>query len=77
MRAIPWARLGLARTRHLQNMDEAAEDVLRGVMEQAPEMVAAYDLLSDVCLAKKDAPAAQEALEQGVAISARTIRRQQ
>ena len=32
-------------------------------LERAPEMVAAYDLLSDVCLAKKDAPAAQAALE--------------
>jgi len=77
MRAVPWARLGLARTLHHQNKDEAAEEVLRDVMEQAPEMVAAYDLLSDVCLAKKDAPAAQQALERGVAISARTVRRQQ
>ena len=77
MRAIPWARLGLARSLHLQNKDEAAEDELRDVLEQAPEMVAAYDLLSDVCLAKKDAPAAQVALEKGVAISARTVRRQQ
>ncbi|PKO73425.1 MAG: hypothetical protein CVU23_02735 [Betaproteobacteria bacterium HGW-Betaproteobacteria-17] len=77
MRAIPWARLGLARALHLQAKDDAAEAVLRGVMEQAPEMVAAYDLLSDVCLARQDAKAAQEALEQGVAISARTVRRQQ
>lgn len=77
MRAIPWARLGLARALHLQKKDEAAEKELREVLEQAPEMVAAYDLLSDVCLAKKDAPAAQEALQQGVAISARTVRRQQ
>jgi len=77
MRAIPWARLGLARALHLQSKDETAEAVLRDVMEQAPGMVAAYDLLSDVCLAKKDAHAAQGALEQGVAISARTVRRQQ
>ncbi|MDO9636466.1 MAG: tetratricopeptide repeat protein, partial [Thiobacillus sp.] len=77
MRAVPWARLGLARSLHQQKKDEAAEEVLRDVMEQAPEMVAAYDLLSDVCLAKKDAPAAQQALERGVAISARTVRRQQ
>jgi tetratricopeptide (TPR) repeat protein len=77
MRAVPWARLGLARALHRQNKDEAAEEILRDVMEQAPEMVAAYDLLSDVCLAKKDAPAAQQALEKGVAVSARTVRRQQ
>lgn len=77
MRAIPWARLGLARSLHLQKKDEAAEEELRDVLEKAPELVAAYDLLSDVCLAKKDAPAAQVALEMGVAISARTVRRQQ
>ncbi len=77
MRAIPWARLGLARTFHLQEKEDAAEEELRDVLEKAPEMVAAYDLLSDVCMAKKDAPAAQVALERGVAISGKTVRRQQ
>jgi CheY-like chemotaxis protein len=77
MRAIPWARLGLARSLHLQKKDEAAEAELRDVLEKAPEMVAAYDLLSDVCLSKNDAPAAQAALEMGVAISGKTVRRQQ
>jgi len=77
MRAIPWARLGLARALHLQNKDDAAEIELRDVLEQAPEMVGAYDLLSDVCLTKKDAVAAQEALERGVSVSARTVRRLQ
>lgn len=77
MRAIPWARLGLARTLHMQKKDEAAEEELRDVLEQAPEMVAAYDLLSDVCLSRKDAAAAQAALLQGVAISGKTVRRQQ
>lgn len=77
MRAIPWARLGLARALHLQKKNEEAEEELRDVLERAPEMVAAYDLLSDVCLEKKDVAAAQEALEKGVAISAKTVRRQQ
>ncbi|WP_324778463.1 response regulator [Thiobacillus sedimenti] len=77
MRAIPWARLGLARALHLQNKDEAAEGELRDVLDDAPEMVSAYDLLSDVCLAQKNAEAAQAALEQGVAISGKTVRRQQ
>jgi DNA-binding response OmpR family regulator/Tfp pilus assembly protein PilF len=77
MRAIPWARLGLARTLHMQKKDEAAEEELRDVLEHAPEMVAAYDLLSEVCLSKKNAAAAQAALLQGVAISGKTVRRQQ
>lgn len=77
LRAIPWARLGLARSLHLQKKDEAAEEELRDVLEKAPEMVSAYDLLAEVCLAKKDPVAAQAALQQGVAISAKTVRRQQ
>lgn len=77
MRAVPWARLGLARSLHLQQKEDAAEEELRDVLERAPEMVAAYDLLADVCLAKKDMGAAQEVLQQGVAISGRTVRRQQ
>ena len=77
MRAVPWARLGLARSLHLQNKEDAAEEELRDVLEHAPEMVAAYDLLAEVCVAKKDSQAAQEALQQGVAVSSRTVRRQQ
>lgn len=77
MRAIPWARLGLARALHMQNRDDAAEDELRDVLEQAPEMVAAYDLLSTVCLAKNDNVGAQVVLEQAVVISGKTVRRQQ
>lgn len=77
MRAIPWARLGLARALHMQQKDDAAEEELRDVLERAPEMVAAYDLLSDVCVAKKDEAGAQAALERGIAISSRTVRRQQ
>ena len=77
MRAIPWARLGLARSLHLQKKEDAAEEELRDVLESAPEMVAAYDLLSEVSLEKKDALAAQAALEKGVAISGKTVRRQQ
>ncbi len=77
MRAVPWARLGLARSLHMLQKEDAAEEELRDVLGRAPEMVAAYDLLADVCLAKKDSAAAQEVLQQGVAISGRTVRRQQ
>lgn len=77
LRAIPWARLGLARALHQQQKEAPAEALLHEVIEQAPEMVAAYDLLSEVCQAKKDHAAAQQALERGVAISGRTVRRQQ
>lgn len=77
MRAIPWARLGLSKSLHLQKKDVEAEEELRDVLEQAPEMVAAYDLLSEVCLARKDSAGAQAVLQQAVTISGKTVRRQQ
>jgi tetratricopeptide (TPR) repeat protein len=77
MRAIPWARLGMARALHSQKKEADAEEILRDVLDQTPEVVAAYDLLSEVCLARKDAAGAQQALERGVAVSAKTVRRQQ
>ncbi len=77
MRAIPWARLGLAKALHSQKRDEEAEAILHDVLEKAPEMLSAYDLLADVRLARKDGAGAQAALQQGVAISGKTVRRQQ
>jgi DNA-binding response OmpR family regulator/Tfp pilus assembly protein PilF len=77
MRAIPWARLGLAKSLHQQNKEEEAEALLHSLLEETPELVAAYDLLAEVRLAGKDETGAQAALEAGVGISARTVRRQQ
>ena len=77
MRAIPWARLGLAKALHAQKKEDEAEELLHDVLEKTPELVAAYDLLADVRIARKDGAGAQEALSQGVAISAKTVRRQQ
>jgi CheY-like chemotaxis protein len=77
MRAVPWARLGLARALHAQGREEEAEAVLLDALEVTPEMVAAYDLLSEVRVASKDAKGAQEALQKGAAISGKTVRRQQ
>lgn len=77
MRAIPWARMGLAKALFNQNQVEDAEKILGEVLQSAPEMVAAYDLLADVKLAHKDAKGAQTVLQQGTVISAKTVRRQQ
>jgi tetratricopeptide (TPR) repeat protein len=77
MRAIPWARLGLARALHLLKKEDEAEEVLKDILEESTELVAAYDLLADVRLANKDPLGAQEALEMGVSISGKTVRRQQ
>lgn len=77
MRAIPWARLGLAKALHNLKKEEEAESLLRDVLDQSSEVVAAYDLLAEVRVARKDLAGAQEALQKGVAISAKTVRRQQ
>ncbi|MEW5788957.1 MAG: response regulator [Pseudomonadota bacterium] len=77
LRAIPWARLGLAKALHHQKKDEEAEELLHDVMEKTPEMVSAYDLLAEVRLNQNDSAGAQEALLKGVSISAKTVRRQQ
>jgi tetratricopeptide (TPR) repeat protein len=77
MRAIPWARMGLAKALHLQKKDDEAEELLHDVLDKTPELVAAYDMLADVRIAKKDGAGAQEALQKGVAISGKTVRRQQ
>lgn len=77
MRAVPWARLGLARAQHAAGREEESEQVLLDALEATPEMVAAYDLLAEVRIARKDMQGAQQALEAGVAISGRTVRRQQ
>lgn len=77
MRAIPWARLGLARSLHAQGKEDEAEEVLLDALEVTPEMVAAYDLLAEVKLSRKDSEGAQEALAKGVEISGKTVRRQQ
>ncbi len=77
MRAIPWARMGLAKALHLLKKDEEAEELLHDVLEKTPELVAAYDLLADVRIARKDGAGAQEALVKGVSISGKTVRRQQ
>lgn len=77
MRAIPWARLGLARALHNLKKNDEAESLLMDILEASGELVAAYDLLSEVRLAKKDQVGAQQALERGVAVSPKTVRRLQ
>lgn len=77
MRPLPWARMGLAKTLHLRKQANEAEAILLDLLEKTPEMVAAYDLLAEVRLARKDSAGAQEALQNGVAISGKTVRRQQ
>ncbi|MDD5364852.1 MAG: response regulator [Gallionellaceae bacterium] len=77
MRAVPWARLGLARVLHALGRAQEAEAILLDALAAAPEMMAAYDLLAEVRIARKDLVGAQQSLQEGAAISGKTVRRQQ
>lgn len=76
LRAVPWSRLGLARALYLQRKLAPAEEVLRNVIRQHPELVAGYDLLADVQVSQNKLGEAQKTLQSGVNVSAKSSRRQ-
>lgn len=76
MRAIPWARMGLAKMLHFQGKDEEAEALLEVVVQEAPEYMAAYDLLAKVYEANDKVQQAQATLSKAVAASPYTMHRQ-
>ena len=76
MRAVPWARMGLATMLHYKDHHLEAETLLNEVIEEAPEYMAAYDLLSKVCEAQEKNEQAQHVLERAAAASPYTLHRQ-
>ena len=76
MRAVPWARMGLATMLHYKDHHLEAEALLNEVIEEAPEYMAAYDLLSKVCEAQEKNEQAQHVLERAAAASPYTLHRQ-
>lgn len=76
MRAVPWARMGLASMLHNNNRHREAEELLEEVIDEAPEYMAAYDLLSKVCEKQEKNERAQQVLERAVAASPLTLHRQ-
>ncbi len=76
MRAVPWARMGLATMLHFKGHHGQAESLLNDVIEEAPEYMAAYDLLSKVCEAQEKNEQAQQVLERAAEASPYTMHRQ-
>jgi CheY-like chemotaxis protein len=76
MRAVPWARMGLATMLHYKARHLEAEALLNEVIEEAPDFMAAYDLLSKVCEAQEKNEQAQHVLERAAAASPYTLHRQ-
>lgn len=76
LRAVPWARMGLATMLHNKGKHHEAEELLEEVIEESPEYMAAYDLLSKVCESQAKTERAQHVLERAVAASPYTMHRQ-
>jgi DNA-binding response OmpR family regulator len=76
LRAVPWARMGLATMFHYKNRHHEAEELLEEVIDEAPEYMAAYDLLSKVCESQEKNERAQQVLERAVAASPLIAHRQ-
>lgn len=76
MRAVPWARLGLAKTLFLQERQEEAEHMLLDLVDEAPDYMAAHDNLARVQEARNDLESAMATLGQAVARSPNMLGRQ-
>ncbi len=76
MRAVPWARMGLAKTLFMQDRMEDAEAELEDLCDESPDFMAANDLLAQVQQSQGKLTDAQATLARAVANSPNTISRQ-
>ena len=74
-KAVPWARLGLARTLYMQKRFQEAEDDLRLLVKENRQYVDAHDWLARTLEAAGRLKEAQHALEEAVAVSPHALRR--
>lgn len=75
-RAIPWARIGLAKTLSMAGLGEEAIETLELAIEDNPQYLEAYDLLAKEHESKGNTELAQTVLEKAVEISPETLSRQ-
>lgn len=76
MRAVPWARLGLAKALFLQDDQAGAEALLLDLVEDAPDYLTAQDFLARVQEARNDAAGALATLARAVERSPNILGRQ-
>ncbi|RMF16933.1 MAG: response regulator [Gammaproteobacteria bacterium] len=76
-RPLQWARFGLARTCLMEGNLPRAIELLQLLVAEYPNMVQAWDLLSDALKQCGDTHAAEEALAEATRLSPRTVVRQQ
>jgi tetratricopeptide (TPR) repeat protein len=72
---LPWAKLGLARALHQQGKDDECKTSLGGLIQESPQLMAAYDLLGKVHLATGDTDAALGVLDSACTIAPNSLAR--
>lgn len=74
-RAVPWARLGLAKTLFVREQFEQAQDILKDLVESNKTFVDAYDWLARTHAAVGELDKSQQVLASAVAVSPHVVRR--
>ncbi len=77
VRALDWAKVGLAKVKRLQGDLATSNQWLRDVTSENPLCMQAYDELVETCQAQGNSDEMQAVLEQAVAISPMALLRQQ
>jgi DNA-binding response OmpR family regulator len=74
-RAIPWARLGLARALHAQSELEGCKETLDALIAESPQFLAAYDLLGRAHLESGNPDKALSVLDQACVVAPNSLAR--
>ncbi len=75
MRPLPWAKLGLARALREQGNNAEARETLGALIAEAPQLMAAYDLLGHIHAAEGDTAAALKVLDDASRLSPHSLNR--
>jgi tetratricopeptide (TPR) repeat protein len=75
MKAVAWARLGLAKTLYMQGKYQEAESILKNLVAENNKYMDAYDWLAKTHEMVGQLPEAKEVLDTAVAVSPHGVRR--
>ncbi|MBC3810248.1 MULTISPECIES: tetratricopeptide repeat-containing response regulator [Undibacterium] len=75
MKAVAWARLGLAKTLYMQGKYQEAESILKNLVAENSKYMDAYDWLAKTHEMVGQLPEAKEVLDTAVAVSPHGVRR--
>lgn len=75
LRSLPWARLGLAKARAALGERELAQEMVRELLAESPQFMAAYDFLGKLHDAAGDKQGALDVLKQARTVSPGTMSR--